>query len=355
MAADAARGRAGARGRLPARRAALAEVGTRPFGIYVHVPFCTQPVRLLRLQHLHRRRAARLRPAPAGPVSSRPPRSPSSTWRAGAGTGRPELSTIFVGGGTPTRAARRRPRLLVAAVANRFRLAAGRGDHHRGQPGIRRRRRAGPAGASCGSPGSPSGCSRPSRTCSPPSTGCTRRPPGAGGGRGEGGRIRARQPRPDLRHARRVARRLAGQPGDGAGRGAGPHQRVRVGRRARHPAGRPGPAGRAAAPDDDDLADKYLLADERAGRRRLRRLRGEQLGRGSGARCRHNLGYWRGHDWWGIGPGAHSHVGGVRWWNVKHPARYAARLAAGVSPAQAREVLTDHDRRTSSGCCSRSG
>ena len=54
---------------------------------------------------------------------------------------------------------------------------------------------------------------------------------------------------------------------------------------------------------------------------------------------RHNLLYWTGGDWWGIGPGAHSHVGGTRWWNVKHPAAYAARIAAGRSPAQAREVL----------------
>ena len=49
--------------------------------------------------------------------------------------------------------------------------------------------------------------------------------------------------------------------------------------------------------------------------------------------------YWRGDDWWGVGPGAHSHVGGVRWWNVKHPAAYAERLAAGVSPAAGREML----------------
>ena len=56
--------------------------------------------------------------------------------------------------------------------------------------------------------------------------------------------------------------------------------------------------------------------------------------------------YWTGGDWWGVGPGAHSHVGGVRWWNVKHPAAYAARLAAGrVARPQAREVLDDETRR----------
>jgi oxygen-independent coproporphyrinogen-3 oxidase len=64
-----------------------------------------------------------------------------------------------------------------------------------------------------------------------------------------------------------------------------------------------------------------------------------------GSPCRHNLAYWRGHDWWGAGPGAHSHVGGVRWWNVKHPTAYAGRLAQGVSPAHAREVLSAEDRR----------
>jgi oxygen-independent coproporphyrinogen-3 oxidase len=62
------------------------------------------------------------------------------------------------------------------------------------------------------------------------------------------------------------------------------------------------------------------------------------------ARCRHNEGYWADGNWWGIGPGAHSHVGGVRWWNVKHPNAYAGRLAAGVSPAQGRETLTDEQR-----------
>ncbi|HEY5879428.1 MAG TPA: coproporphyrinogen III oxidase, partial [Nakamurella sp.] len=62
------------------------------------------------------------------------------------------------------------------------------------------------------------------------------------------------------------------------------------------------------------------------------------------SRCRHNLAYWTGQDWWGVGPGAHSHVGGVRWWNVKHPAAYAQRLSAGVSPGQAREVLDDDAR-----------
>ena len=103
--------------------------------------------------------------------------------------------------------------------------------------------------------------------------------------------------------------------------------------------------GELPLPDDDDLADKYQLADERLGAAGLHWYEVSNWARGDAARCRHNLGYWRGDDWWGAGPGAHSHVGGVRWWNVKHPAAYAARVAAGRSPAQARELLTDEQRR----------
>jgi len=102
--------------------------------------------------------------------------------------------------------------------------------------------------------------------------------------------------------------------------------------------------GALRRPSDDDEADKYELLDER--------LRGSGFGwyeisnwaARPEHRCRHNLGYWRGDDWWGIGPGAHSHVGGTRWWNVKHPAAYADRLSDGVSPAHARETLTAEQR-----------
>ena len=109
--------------------------------------------------------------------------------------------------------------------------------------------------------------------------------------------------------------------------------------------------GELPMPDEDDLADKYARRRRPAHRGRPGVVRGVQLGaRGvdGDARCRHNLGYWTGADWWGVGPGAHSHVGGVRWWNVKHPAAYGDRLAAGVSPAHAREVLdaeTQHVER----------
>ena len=102
--------------------------------------------------------------------------------------------------------------------------------------------------------------------------------------------------------------------------------------------------GELPAPDDDDLAEKYQLADEQLSRAGFGWYEVSNWARSPKYRCRHNEGYWGGGDWWGVGPGAHSHVGGVRWWNVKHPAAYASRLAAGESPAAAREVLTDEQR-----------
>jgi putative oxygen-independent coproporphyrinogen III oxidase len=103
--------------------------------------------------------------------------------------------------------------------------------------------------------------------------------------------------------------------------------------------------GEIAMPDDDDLADKYLLADELLDAAGLRWYEVSNWARDDAARCRHNLLYWQGADWWGVGPGAHSHVGGVRWWNVKHPTAYADRIGAGLSPAHARELLDPESRR----------
>src|SRR6266498_1847480 len=104
--------------------------------------------------------------------------------------------------------------------------------------------------------------------------------------------------------------------------------------------------GELPYPDDDVAADRYLAAEAALGGAGLRWYEVSNWARSADARCRHNLLYWHGADWWGLGPGAHSHVGGVRWWNVKHPARYADALAAGRSPGQAREVLTDAERHT---------
>jgi putative oxygen-independent coproporphyrinogen III oxidase len=103
--------------------------------------------------------------------------------------------------------------------------------------------------------------------------------------------------------------------------------------------------GELAAPDDDDLADKYLMADAAFSAAGLGWYEVSNWASSPGQRCAHNLLYWQGDDWWGVGPGAHSHVGGTRWWNVKHPSAYTGRVAEGVSPAYAREVLTVEERR----------
>jgi oxygen-independent coproporphyrinogen-3 oxidase len=95
--------------------------------------------------------------------------------------------------------------------------------------------------------------------------------------------------------------------------------------------------GEVPAPDDDLQADMYELADGLLAEAGYEWYEVSNWARGDAHRSRHNLAYWRGGDWWGFGPGAHSHVAGLRWWNVKHPAAYAQRLAGGDSPAAGRE------------------
>ncbi len=103
--------------------------------------------------------------------------------------------------------------------------------------------------------------------------------------------------------------------------------------------------GRLPMPSDDDEADKYELVDQALTAAGYGWYEISNWARSADMQCRHNVAYWRGTNWWGIGPGAHSHISGARWWNVKHPAAYADRLAAGVSPAHSREILTAEQRQ----------
>ncbi|MCJ1712616.1 radical SAM family heme chaperone HemW [Microbacterium sp. M1A1_1b] len=102
--------------------------------------------------------------------------------------------------------------------------------------------------------------------------------------------------------------------------------------------------GDLPAPDDDLAADMYELADQVLGDAGYGWYEVSNWARGDAHASRHNLSYWKGHDWWGIGPGAHSSVAGTRWWNVKHPAAYAARVLADASPAAGRESIDDETR-----------
>jgi oxygen-independent coproporphyrinogen-3 oxidase len=102
--------------------------------------------------------------------------------------------------------------------------------------------------------------------------------------------------------------------------------------------------GELPAPDDDVLASRYERIDTAMNAAGLSWYEVSNWAADADARCRHNIGYWDGGDWWGAGPGAHSHIGGTRFWNVKHPATYADRLAAGELPVQGSELLTAQDR-----------
>jgi putative oxygen-independent coproporphyrinogen III oxidase len=104
--------------------------------------------------------------------------------------------------------------------------------------------------------------------------------------------------------------------------------------------------GELDEPSEDLEADMYELADELLAGAGYQWYEVSNWATDPVHRSRHNLGYWRGDDWWGVGPGAHSHVGGVRWWNAKHPAVYAERVTAGLSPAVGRETLDATTRET---------
>ncbi len=103
--------------------------------------------------------------------------------------------------------------------------------------------------------------------------------------------------------------------------------------------------GEIAMPDDDEMADKYVLADESFEAAGFGWYELSNWSRDVASRCHHNELYWVGDNWWGFGPGAHSHIDGTRWWNVKHPAAYANQLNLGAAPVQDFEILDDSTRR----------
>jgi len=101
------------------------------------------------------------------------------------------------------------------------------------------------------------------------------------------------------------------------------------------------------APQEDVLATRYEMADAAIRAAGLDWYEVSNWARGGAdgpATCRHNMGYWRSDDWWGIGPGSHSHLAGSRWWNVKHPGTYADRLRDGRAPIADFEVVSAHDQ-----------
>ena len=118
--------------------------------------------------------------------------------------------------------------------------------------------------------------------------------------------------------------------------------------------------GKLSPIDPDSQAEKYEMADSLlkaagyewyeisnwAKRLEVEKLPSPQIPDATylANASRHNLAYWRDWNWWGIGPGAHSHLGQVRWWNWKHPRGYASRVAAGDLPVQDGEVVAAASR-----------
>ena len=98
--------------------------------------------------------------------------------------------------------------------------------------------------------------------------------------------------------------------------------------------------GEVAQIDDDLTAEKYLVADKAFTAAGFEWYELSNWAK-SGSLSKHNLAYWLGDNWWGAGPGAHSHLNGKRFWNVKHPNLYKERVLANQSPVADSEVLEE--------------
>jgi oxygen-independent coproporphyrinogen-3 oxidase len=324
---------------------ALIGLGDRPFGVYVHVPFC----------------AARcgycdFNTYTPGELGASAVGDPSSTWLAAVRGelelaasvlgGPPRADTVFVGGGTPSLLGEQRLTEVLDAVRDTFGLASGAEVTTEANPestspeffaGIAR---AGFTRVSLGMQSAvPHVLAVLDRRHTPGRAAAAAREAHAAG----------------IRHVSLDL--IYGTPGEtdddlrrslDAALDAGPdhvsayalivEDGTALAARIRR--------GILQAPDDDVQAARYELVDGVLGEAGLRWYEVSNWAASPAARCRHNLGYWLGGDWWGFGPGAHSHVGGVRWWNIKHPARYAAALDQHRSPAAGRESLTGRQRTT---------
>ncbi len=327
-------------GGLPA--AAYAEVGLRPLGVYLHVPFCATRCGYC---DFNTYTATEL-----GPGASRTDYVDTALREldlaaAVLGPAAPPVTTVFVGGGTPTLLPPGDLGRLVAGVRNRFDLAPDAEVTTESNPesvtaaDLVRLRELGFTRVSFGMQSAvPHVLATLDRVHAP--------------GRAARAVAEARaagfdQISLDLIYGTPGETMADWQASLDAALAAGPDHVsayaliVEPGTRLAARVGR----GELPLPDDEDLADKYLAAETRLTGAGHAAYEVSNWAQAPAARCRHNLAYWRGHHWWGVGPGAHSHVGGVRWWNVKHPHRYAERLAAGRSPAHAREVLDPDQRR----------
>jgi oxygen-independent coproporphyrinogen-3 oxidase len=328
-------------GALPA--AAVDGAGERPFGIYVHVPFCATRCGYC---DFNTYTAAELGPGASRESYAGLAIEEIRLARKVLGARDIPVSTVFFGGGTPTLLPPGQLSAILRAVDGEFGLAPGAEVTAEANPesvteqDLRVLRSGGFTRMSFGmqssaahvlsvldrkhEPGRPESCAAWARA--------------AGFDHVSLDLIYGTPGESDADWARSVGAALAAGPDHISAYALIVEDGTRLAARIRR--------GELPAPDDDAMAERYLLADDLLSAAGLRWYEISNWAAADAAACRHNLLYWTGANWWGVGPGAHSHIGGVRWWNVRHPAAYAARLAAGTSPAQAREILTPRQRRT---------
>jgi putative oxygen-independent coproporphyrinogen III oxidase len=332
-------------GSLPA--SALEGLGTRPFGFYVHVPFCTVRCGYCDFNTYTSVDLGREADVPGASRTTYADAAIAEVRFARRVLGDVDLpvDTVFFGGGTPTLLPPQDLTRIVAAIRDEFGLAAGAEVTTESNPDsvdaedLARLREGGVNRVSVGMQSSVSHVLRVlDRTHDP------LRVPQAVRWAREAGFDQVSldliygtpgESLDDWRSS--VDAALACEPDHVSAYALIVEEGTALARQIRR--------GDVPMTDDDDLADKYLLADEALERAGLRWYEVSNWARTADAACRHNVGYWTDGDWWGVGPGAHSHVGGVRWWNVKHPAPYAVRVGEGVSPAHGRETLDAETRR----------
>jgi len=317
-------------------------LGRRPFGVYVHVPFCQTRCGYC---DFNTYTAAELgggasRESYAGQAAAE-----IRFARKVLGPGVPQVATVFLGGGTPTLLPPAQLGGLLTAIDGEFGLAPGCEVTVEANPetvderSLAQLRAAGVTRISLGmqsavphvlsvldrvhQPGRPAQCARWARA--------------AGFEHVSLDLIYGTPGESDADWRTSLEAALAAGPDHISAYALIVEEGTRLAARIRR--------GEIPAPDDDAMADRYLAADDLLSSAGLRWYEISNWAAGPGAQCRHNLLYWTSANWWGVGPGAHSHVGGTRWWNVRHPSAYAARVSAGDSPAQAREVLTKREQR----------
>ncbi len=323
--------------------AALAGLGQRPFGVYVHVPFC---VTRCGYCDFNTYTAAELGHGAGRDTYAAQAIAEIRLARRVLGDGAPRVGTVFFGGGTPTLLPPADLAAILAAIDAEFGLAPGAEVTAEANPeSIDQRSLAGlrAGGFTRISIGMQSAVSRvlgvldrqhePGRPQR-----CVAWARSAGFEHVSLDLIYGTPGESDADWLRSLRSAVDAGPDHISGYALIVEPGTRLAARIRR--------GELSPPDDDVMADRYLAADDLLSAAGLRWYEVSNWAASPGAMCRHNLLYWTGGDWWGIGPGAHSHVGGTRWWNVRHPAAYAARIAAGVSPGQGREILTAAERRT---------